>query len=122
MKGLVLVLSTMAVVLLGVWVYNETDRTQTAMRDLRQLHDQFAATHTELRMQRAEWAYLNRPDRLADLAAANFDRLGLLPLRPESFGTIAQVLTRPEPIAPLDGQLIDPVDVEFIADPGVEPL
>jgi hypothetical protein len=42
-------------------------------------------------VQRAEWAYLNRPDRLRDLATANFDRLGLMPMEPSQFGSAAQI-------------------------------
>jgi hypothetical protein len=121
-KGLILVLSTLAVVALGFWGYTETDRTRASLRDVQALNDRIGAAHVRLRMLNAEWAYLNRPDRLADMAAANFDRLGLLPLRPDGFGTIGQILERAAPITPLEGELVDPTDVIFETEPGVEPL
>ena len=49
-------------------------------------------------VQRAEWAYLKRPDRLRDLATLNFDRLGLLPMEPAQFGSAQQVAFLPAPI------------------------
>ncbi|MGR3464729.1 cell division protein FtsL [Limimaricola sp.] len=107
MKGVIYVLSALAVVGLGFWAYQENYATQQSLREVRQLYARIGASHARLGMLNAEWAYLNRPDRLRDLADLNFDRLGLLPLRPEAFGRIEQVGFPPEMLPPI----MNPVEV-----------
>ena len=91
MRGFIHILAALAVMGLAFWAYQENYRTQEALREVRELHAEIGAAHERLGMLRAEWAYLNRPDRLNDLAELNFDRLGLIPLMPTGFGQIAQV-------------------------------
>ena len=91
MRPLLYVLSFLAVLGLGFWAYRENYTTQGALRDVAALQDEIAALQESLSIQRAEWAYLNRPDRLRELATINFDRLGLLPMEPGQFGSAAQV-------------------------------
>ncbi len=76
---------------LAFWAYQENYRTRQALDQVESLQTQIAEMRATLAMLRAEWAYLNRPERLAELAELNFDRLGLMPLRPEQFGLIRQV-------------------------------
>lgn len=76
---------------LAYWAYNENYTTQASLKEVRGLHRDIGAAHERLNILEAEWAYLNRPDRLRDLAELNFDRLGLLPLMPDTFGRIDQV-------------------------------
>ncbi len=76
---------------LGYWAYHQTIQTQMADREVERLHRAIATEHERLGVLRAEWAYLNRPDRLRELAMFNFDRLGLLPLAPDQFGDVAQI-------------------------------
>ena len=91
MRPVVYVLSFIAVLALGFWAYREHYETREALGDVQALQTEIADLREALALQRAEWAYLNRPERLRDLATLNFDRLGLLPLQPEQFGDIAQV-------------------------------
>ena len=101
MRGLFYVLAALAVMGLAFWAYQENYKTQSAIADVRDLHAQIGSAHERLSMLRAEWAYLNRPDRLADLADLNFDRLGLLPLMPDAFGAVDQIIYPIPPILPI---------------------
>lgn len=91
MKGLIHVALALAVMALGFWAYRENYATQASLREVRGLTSELASAEARLDRLRAEWAYLNRPDRLRDLAELNFERLELLPLRPEAFAGVEQV-------------------------------
>ena len=103
MRGLLHVLAAFAVMGLAFWAYQENYRTQEALREVRRLHAQIGSAHERLAMLRAEWAYLNRPDRLNDLAELNYDRLGLIPLMPLAFGRVDQIIYPLPPIGPIEG-------------------
>ncbi len=91
MKSLLYIATALSVLGLAFWAYQENYATQQALKDTRKLQHQIGGAQARLSVLRAEWAYLNRPDRLRELAELNFDRLGLLPLRPEQFGRVDQI-------------------------------
>lgn len=91
MKSFFFILTACVVMALAVWAYRENYETQARLREVDTLRDEISDLRERAGVLRAEWAYLNRPERLADLADMNFDRLGLLPLRPEHFGRIDEI-------------------------------
>ena len=97
MRGFANLLAMLAVIGLGYWAYHQTNLTQQAERRVQRLQAEIGAERERLAILRAEWAYLNRPDRLRELADFNFERLGLLPLAPEQFGRAAQIPYPPPP-------------------------
>lgn len=104
MRSLFYILTALAVIGLAAWAYNENYKTQAALREVSELNREIAHLRETLGVLRAEWAYLNRPDRLRDLADLNFDRLGLLPLSPDQFGRVDQI---PYPVEEADIELPD---------------
>lgn len=96
MRSFVFVISAFAVMGLAFWAYHENYDTQGSIREVRAMHSDIGKARSRINMLQAEWAYLNRPDRLRDLVELNFDRLGLLPLTGDAFGRIDQI-TYPEP-------------------------
>jgi hypothetical protein len=99
MRPLLYVFSFLSVLAMGFWAYRENYATQATLRDVEALQDEIAGLRESLTIQRAEWAYLNRPDRLRDLANINFDQLGLLPMQPQQFGVADQVAMPPPPVS-----------------------
>lgn len=105
MRSIFYAVTALMVMVLAFWAYNQNYRTQASLREVKTLRAEIADLRERAGVLRAEWAYLNRPERLADLADMNFDRLGLLPLRPEHFGRIDQVTFPIEPFDPLSGAI-----------------
>jgi hypothetical protein len=91
MRSLFYVLSAMTVIGLAFWAYRENYETQEAQARSEEVQRAISQARERLRVLNAEWAYLNRPDRLRDLAEINFDRLGLLPFQSHQFGRIDRV-------------------------------
>ena len=102
MRGFASLFAMIAVIGLGYWAYHQTILTQQAERRVEELQRQIGLERERLSILRAEWAYLNRPDRLRELADLNFERLGLLPLAPEQFGRAGQIPYPPPPELLLD--------------------
>ncbi|MCO4841869.1 MAG: cell division protein FtsL [Yoonia sp.] len=108
MRSFLFVLAGLAVMGLAFWSYQENYKTRDALSEVRNLHAQIGRNHERLGMLRAEWAYLNRPDRLSDLAELNFDRLGLLPIMPDAFGRVDQIIYPLPDVLPI----IVPIEVD----------
>lgn len=81
----------------------------TVKYQVRDLEDTLAATQSaiadsreEIHVLKAEWSYLNRPERLADLAGRYLE---LSPMAPAQMGMLIDVPLRELPLLdPLDGE------------------
>ena len=105
MRPVLYVLSFLAMLATAFWAYRENYATQHQLKLMAAVQDEIATLHEEIGLQRAEWAYLNRPERLRELATLNFDRLGLLPMEPEQLGTSAQVSYPAAPLLKITGTI-----------------
>lgn len=112
MRSFFYMITGLVVISLAFWAYHENYQTQAAIGDTETLHREIGALRARVSVLDAEWAYLNRPDRLRDLAQLNFERLGLLPLRAEQLSRVDQVA-----FPPLPNELVisDPIDVSGLS-------
>jgi hypothetical protein len=120
MRPLIALAAALSLIGLAFWAYRENYATQGVLLDMAALQAEIAHLTESLSVQRAEWAYLNRPERLRDLVALNFERLPLLPLAPGQFRAVGDVALPPPPLPALPG--LDPVDVTGMLPETEEPL
>ncbi|MEM1268156.1 MAG: cell division protein FtsL [Pseudomonadota bacterium] len=85
MRTLTALLGVALLVGIASWAYRVNYETRDAERRVAELRRAIAEERAAIVVLRAEWAYLNRPDRLRDLAERHFDVLGLMPLDSEHF-------------------------------------
>lgn len=108
MRSLFYVLSSLAVMALAVWAYNENHKTQQSKAQVAELRREIRALREAISVQRAEWAYLNRPDRLRELVLLNFTRLELMPMTGTQFGRIDEIVY---PLPEAEPALSDAIEV-----------
>ena len=106
MRSFLYILSFLSVIGLAFWAYHENYKTQAALNRVDDLQRDIGVARERLAVLRAEWAYLNRPDRLRDLAELNFDRLSLLPFDAAQFGDVEQI-AYPQPDILVIGTPVD---------------
>lgn len=104
MRSFLYFVTVLAVIALAAWAYRENHLTQQAMNDRRALEREIAQLTTAITIQRTEWAYLNRPDRLRELVDVNFERLRLIPISADHFGRVDEV-AYPLPVMDQEGAL-----------------
>src|SRR5690606_28865558 len=92
-------LTALSVMGLAFWAYRENYRTQAAISEMSDMQRQIGRLREDLGVLRAEWAYLNRPERLRQLVDLNFERLKLVPFGSDQFVDVGQVAF-PAPRAP----------------------
>jgi hypothetical protein len=120
MRPLIAVLTLLSIMALAFWAYRENYATQATLREMKALQQEIGDLREALTLQKAEWAYLNRPERLRDLVALNFERVPLLPLDPTQFRKVADV-AMPLPPLPFPPDL-NAVDVSGTLPENEEPL
>jgi len=109
MRMLLTLLAVLGVMGLAFWAYRENYRTQAALDTMRAVQNEIAGLRERLGTLNAEWAYLNRPERLARLVALNADRLKLAPLTPGQLLSPGQIAyPMPRPVAEAGVDLYDP--------------
>lgn len=96
MKGRATLFCICLAVAVGFGLFHVKYKVQALEEELVRLNRQIVHEQEQLHVLRAEWAYLNRPERLEDLNG-RFLRLG--PATPAQMGRLADLPVRPVPQA-----------------------
>ena len=76
---------------LGLWAYKINYESRAASQRVNDLEKSILSLNKEAKILNAEWAHLNRPDRLRKLAEYYFSELRLTPINPDDFISLSDV-------------------------------
>ena len=91
MRTLLYGVMSLAVIVTAWWAYMENYETQARMDAVKELQTQIGDQYDYLQYLRAEWAYLTRAERLAEIVDVNFGALRLGPLGEPKFASIESI-------------------------------
>jgi len=112
MRSLLLIVGVFMVMVFATWAYRVNNDTRDAMGRVANLQREIRTERETIAVLEAEWAYLNRPDRLLALSEEHFTDLRLMPLHPDHFSDPMKV-AYPTPEDPLLAQLIEAAILEI---------
>ncbi len=85
MRMIILSMLSFFCILSAIWAYQVNYQTRSVKRDIQVLNDKIVSVLTRIDLLEAEWAFLNRPKRLAKLVDENFETLRLVPITKDHF-------------------------------------
>ncbi len=85
MRLIILFVCSFCLIVVSVWAYNVNYKVRSAIKAVYYLSSEIEKKESRIKLLKAEWAYLNRPERLNRLITIHFSELGLLPLSHENY-------------------------------------
>ena len=76
---------------LGLWAYKINYESRAANQRVKNLEESILSLNKEVKILNAEWAHLNRPERLRKLVEYYFLELRLNPINPDDFIVFSEI-------------------------------
>ena len=76
---------------LGLWAYKINYDSRAAYQRVKELEKSILSANKQFKILNAEWAHLNRPDRLRKLTEYYFSELRLTPINPDDFISFSDI-------------------------------
>ena len=76
---------------LGLWAYKINYESRAAYQRVKNLEESILSLNKEVKILNAEWAHLNRPERLRKLVEYFFLELRLNPINPDDFIAFSEI-------------------------------